>query len=241
MPARGAGQSSGWVSEHMSKFKELQEELTAVLTGRGARLLDSFFPLLVFLIANSFLGVNDALLGSLGVAGLFALYRIFQRDSLVYSLGGLGGVLLAAVFINISGSETGYFFPGLISGAITVILCVVTVVLNRPLVAWTSFITRRWPLEWYWHPQVLPAYNEVTIMWGVVFAARLALEFWFFQREALSALGVVRVFLGWPLTVILLIVSYLFGLWRLGQLEGPSIEEFEAKADPPWIGQTRGF
>ena len=204
----------------MSKFKELQEELKALVSGRGARFLDSFLPLLVFLIANPIIDVNYALWGSLAVAGLFALYRIIQRESLVYSLGGLGGVS---------------------SGAVTVILCVITVVLNRPLVAWTSFIARRWPLDWYWHPQVLPAYNEVTIIWGVAFAARLALEFWFFQRQALGALGAARVFLGWPFTVLLLVVSYLYGLWRLGQLEGPSIEEFKTKADPPWVGQVRGF
>ena len=72
-------------------------------------------------------------------------------------------------------------------------------------------------------------------MWGVAFAARLALEFWFFQRQALGALGAARVFLGWPFTVFLLVVSYIYRLWRLGKLEGPSMEEFKTKADPPWI------
>jgi len=225
----------------MHKLKELQEEFGAVLSGRGARLLDSFFPVLVFLTANLLIGVNYALWGALFVAGLFTLFRIFKRDSLVYSLGGLGGVLLAAVFVKISGSETGFFLPGLITGAITVILCVVSVALNRPLVAWSSFIARRWPLDWYWHPRVLPAYNEVTIMWAVAFSARLALEYYFFQLEALNALGVIRVFLGWPYTVLLLIASYLYGLWRLGRLQGPSVDELKTSKAPPWEGQKRGF
>jgi hypothetical protein len=111
----------------MSKLKELQEEFKLVLSGRGLRLLDSFLPLLVFLIANPLVGLNAALYGALGVAALIAIYRIFRKESLVYSLGGLGGVLLAAVFVNLSGSESGFFLPGLISGAITVVLCVVTV------------------------------------------------------------------------------------------------------------------
>jgi len=115
------------------------------------------------------------------------------------------------------------------------------VTLNRPLVAWSSFIARRWPLGWYWHPQVLPAYNEVTMIWAVAFSARLALEFWFFQREALNALGATRVLLGWPYTISLLISSYLYGLWRLGRLSGPSIDEFKTGAEPPWDGQKRGF
>ena len=162
------------------------------MAGRGFRLLDSFLPLLIFLIANPLFGVNTALGGALAIAGLFALIRILKKESSVYALGGLGGVLLAGVFVKLSGSEAGFFLPGLISGAITIILCVVSVVINRPLVAWTSFIARRWPLGWYWHPKVLPAYNEVTILWAVAFSGRLALEFWLYQQQSLNALGATR-------------------------------------------------
>jgi hypothetical protein len=225
----------------MSKLKELREEFSLVLSGRGLKLLDSFLPLLVFLIANPLVGLNIALWGAIAVAALFAIYRILRKESLVYSLGGLGGVLLAAVFVNLSGSESGFFLPGLISGGITVVLCVVTVAINRPIVAWTSFIARRWPLDWYWHPQVLPAYNEVTIAWAVAFSARLTLEYWLFQEDAVNALGAVRVVFGWPFTVILLVASYLYGLWRLGRLAGPSVEEFKSGMAPPWEGQKRGF
>lgn len=225
----------------MSRLNELLDELNLVLAGRGARLLDSFAPLLIFLIANALIGLNYALWGSLSVAGLLAIYRIVQRESLLYALAGLGGALLGAGFVKISGSEAGYFLPGLISSAITVVLCTVSVALKRPIVAWTSFITRRWPLDWYWHPNVLPAYSEVTILWAVAFAGRLALEFWLFQREALGELGAAKILLGWPFILLLLIASYLYGLWRLGQLKGPSIEEFKAGKEPPWEGQKRGF
>jgi hypothetical protein len=225
----------------MNKIQELIEELKTVFSGRGSRLLDSFFPLLVFLIINPLIGLDFALWGSLVVAGGFFLYRIAFRESLVYSLGGLGGILLAALFVKLSSSETGFFLPGLISSAVTVTLCIISVVLNRPVAAWSSFITRRWPLEWYWHPSVLPAYNEVTIIWAVAFAIRLGLEFWFFQQESIVALSATRVILGWPYIVILLVISYLYGMWRLGQLQGPSIEEFKAGKEPPWEGQKRGF
>jgi hypothetical protein len=225
----------------MNKIQELLEELKMVFSGRGSRFLDSFFPLLVFLIANPLIGLDFALWGSLVVAGGFFLYRIARRESLVYSLGGLGGILLAALFVKLNSSETGFFLPGLVSGAVTVVLCVVSVVLNRPVAAWSSFITRRWPLEWYWHPRVLPAYNEVTILWAVAFAIRLGLEFWFFQQESIGALSITRVLLGWPFIVILLVISYLYGMWRLGQLQGPSVEEYKAGKQPPWEGQKRGF
>ncbi len=225
----------------MDKRRELVEELQTVFSGRGAGAFDSIFPLLIFLIANSLWGLNLALWGSVGAAGFIAIFRLLHREPLHYSLAGLGGVAIAALFVRISGSEAGFFFPGLISGAVTVLLCIVSVVLKRPLVAWTSFVVRRWPIHWYWHPQVLPAYTEVTLIWAGVFAARLAFEFWLFQRDSLDALGVSRILLGWPLIVILLIGTYLYGLMRLSQLQGPSIEEFKANKPPPWEGQKRGF
>jgi hypothetical protein len=225
----------------MGRFAEIWEELKSVLSGRGSRFIDSLLPLLIFLIFNPLLGVDIALWSALAIAGLFAILRIIKKESLVYALGGLGGVLLAGIFVKISGSESGFFLPGLISGGITIVLCVVSVVINRPLVAWTSFITRRWPLGWYWHPEVLPAYNETTILWAVAFSLRLALEFWLYQGEALNALGAVRIILGWPFIIVLLIVTYLYGLWRLSNLQGPSVEEFKSGAEPPWEGQKRGF
>ncbi|GAB1471272.1 hypothetical protein MASR2M66_21500 [Chloroflexota bacterium] len=225
----------------MAKLQELGEELRGVFSGQGARLLDSFLPPLVFLILNSFADVNAALWGAVAVALIFAAFRLFRRDNLTYALGGLGGTLLAAVFVKLSGSGTGFFLPGFFSGAATIILCVVSVAFNRPLVAWSSFIARRWSLDWYWHPKVLPAYNEVTILWAVAFSARLTLELWLYQQEALGALGTVRIFLGWPFIVLLLIISYLYGLWRLAKLQGPSVEEFKSGKLPPWEGQKRGF
>ena len=225
----------------MTRWAELRQEFSLVFSGKGAKLTDSLIPLLVFLVANPLVGLTYALWGALGAAGIIALIRIRQQENLAYALGGLGGVLLAAGFAWLSGSDSGFFLPGLISGAGTVILCLASVVFKRPLAAWSSFITRRWPLKWYWHPQVLPAYLEVTIFWAVAFSARLALEAWFFSQESFVALGVARVGLGWPYTVSLLVISYLYGVWRLGKLEGPSVEEFKSGQEPPWEGQKRGF
>jgi hypothetical protein len=109
------------------------------------------------------------------------------------------------------------------------------------MVAWTSFITRRWPLEWYWHPRVRPAYSEVTIAWTLFFALRTLVQFSLFQQQAGGTLGVVQLLTGWPALIILLIASYLYGMWRLQNLQGPSVEEFKSGANPPWQGQKRGF
>jgi hypothetical protein len=118
---------------------------------------------------------------------------------------------------------------------------VVSLAAGRPLVAWTSYLTRRWPRDWYWHPRVRPAYSEVTWLWLVVFAVRLGLQWAVLQQENSTLLAVTNLVTGWPATILLLAVSYLYGTWRLGGLGGPSIEEFKSGAEPPWTGQRRGF
>lgn len=225
----------------MSKARELWEELRNVFSGRGVKLLDALLPVVVFLVTNTSLGIPLALVYSVVTSILFFLFRLYQKENLSYALGGLGAVLLAAIFAYVSNSAVGFFLPGLISSALTVITLLLSVVFKRPLAALSSHLTRSWPLSWYWHPRVRPAYSEVTLFWALGFGARLGLEFWLFQQGAAGSLGLIRTVLGWPYTILLLILSYLYGLWRLGKLGGPSVEEFKSGKEQPWEGQKRGF
>jgi hypothetical protein len=225
----------------VNKVQELWAELKAVFAGRGVKLLDAILPVIVFLAASSRLGLLFALFLSVGTAFIFFLYRLVTRDNLYYALGGLGAGLVAAAFSFISDSAVGFFIPGLISSGLTVLFLMGSIVVKRPLAAVSSHLTRSWPLSWYWHPRVRPAYSEVTLFWAIGFGARLGLEYWLFRQGAADSLGLIRTVLGWPYTILLLIISYLYGLWRLGKLEGPSVEEFQAGTGEPWDGQKRGF
>lgn len=222
------------------KTRELLEELNDVLLKRSGW-VDTLLPPIVFLLLNGLIGFPVSLWGALGVALLLLIFRGIRGQSLRYSFGGVVGVGLSALIAWLLGGAEGYFLPGIISGAFTVVLCLVSVIVKRPLVAWTSFVTRRWPMEWYWHPRVRPAYSEVTIAWGIFFALRTTLQFELFQRQAAETLGLVQLLTGWPALILLLIASYLYGLWRLQNLAGPSVEEFKAGTEPPWEGQKRGF
>jgi hypothetical protein len=224
----------------MDKAREILEELRMVLADRGG-FLDALLPPLFFVLLNAIWGVQVAIWASLGLAVLIAIYRLVKGQSLLYALGGAGGVALAGAVAYLLGRAEGFFLPTIISGAATILLCLISVLAGRPLVAFTSFAARRWPLNWYWHPKVRPAYSEVTWTWIAFFGLRLLLQLSLFQQEAASLLGIVQFLTGWPATIILLILSYLYGTWRLRKLGGPSIEEFKSGAEPPWEGQQRGF
>lgn len=223
-----------------NRFGEILDELQTVFTGR-VRWADSLLPPLIFLILNTIFGFEFALWGSLGIALLFVGLRLLRGQPLRHAVGGLGSVVLAVIVARFVSGAAGYFIPGMVTGIFTSFLCLVSVIVRRPLVAWTSYFSRRWPLSWYWHPHVRPAYSEVTLAWALFFSLRTLLQFQLFQDQEAATLGLLQLISGWPAIILLLVASYLYGVWRLGHLGGPSVEEFKEESEPPWQGQKRGF
>lgn len=211
-----------------------------MFAGRG-NLADSVLPPLVFLLVNALAGFDYAAWSALALAALIAAIRLVRGQSLRYAFGGLGAVVVAILLARLFDSAAGVFLPNIIADVLTIIACGASAIAGRPLVAWTSHLARRWPLDWYWHPRVRPAYTEVTAAWAVFFTLRLLLQLFFFQSEQAGTLAIINILTGWPATILLLALSYLYGLWRLQHLQGPSVEEFKAGAEPPWSGQRRGF
>jgi hypothetical protein len=223
-----------------NKSRELLEELRAVFAGRNS-FLDAILPPILFLLINGLAGFQAAMWSALILSGVIAAVRIFRKQSLIYALAGVGSVAIAIGIAWFLGKSEGFFLPGLISGSMTLLLAILSLLIRRPMVAWTSFIARRWTLDWYWHPQVRPAYSEVTFAWAIFFAARLLLQFSLFKNEDVNSLAVTNFITGWPATILLLVLSYLYGTWRLAQLQGPSVDEFNNNIPAPWQGQRRGF
>jgi len=222
------------------RLREVSEEFRNVVAGRG-NIVDAALPPVVFLVLSVVLGLQVASWGSVVVALALSGRRLLMGQPLGYALGGLGTTLLAILAAQLSNRAQGYFLPNLVNGGLTVLVCLSSLAVKRPLVALTSHLARGWPLKWYWHARVRPAYSEVTLAWTLFFALRLALQ-WFLFREAEAAvLGVFSLVMGWPATILLLIASYLYGTWRLRNLGGPSVEEFQQELDPPWEGQQRGY
>ena len=153
----------------MTRIEELREELRTVLSGRGAGLLDAALPVIIYLVISRFLDLEISILSAVIISVIFLVVRLLQRQSAVYSLVGLGGVLLAAAAAYFSGGEEGFFLPGLVGSLLTVVALGISVVVKRPLAAYSSHLTRGWPLAWYWHQRIRPAYDEVTWFWALGF------------------------------------------------------------------------
>jgi len=222
----------------MGKTQEIGEELKSVLSGRT---MDALLPPLLFVIANGLFRLEIAAIGAVGLALLLTGLRIIKGQPWYYALGGLLGVGLAAGLALLTRDAASYFIPAIISSGLVCLVTIISSLVGKPLAAWLSHLTRGWPLEWFWRDDVKPAYQEVTWVWALLIAMRLAIQVLLYQRGDAATLGWANVLLGWPVTIAVLVLSYIYGIWRLRKLGGPGVHEFREGKEPPWEGQTRGF
>ncbi len=222
----------------MNKGNEIIEELKTVLTGKT---LDALVPPIVFIIANGMYGINWASILAICSAVLIGIARLAFRQTWKYAFGGLVGVSVAAGFSYIAGNAANYYIPKIIGSVSFIVASGISLIIKKPLAAWVSHLSRGWELKWFWRQDVRPAYTEVTIFWTVFFALKLFLQIVLFLRRDATGLFLVNTILSMPANVIVLVLSYIYGIWRLRSLGGPGVEEFEKNMEPPWKGQTRGF
>jgi uncharacterized membrane protein len=222
----------------MDRLKDLLSEIKLIFTGKT---LDAIIPPLIFVIINGYLGLSIAIIVSLVIALIFFMYRVLSKQSFSYALFGLVGILLAGGFAFVANNATNFFLPDIITNGFILVLSIGSLIINKPIAAYLSHLTRGWTLNWFWRKDILPAYREVTYMWTAFFLIRTIIQVVLFIGNDVNALLWTSTIMGLPATFLILTISYVYGIWRLKQLGGPGIDEFDANKKPPYRGQNRGF
>jgi uncharacterized membrane protein len=222
----------------MDRLKDLLSEIKLIFTGKT---LDAIIPPLIFVIINGYLGLSIAIIVSLVIALIFFIYRVVSKQSFSYALFGLVGILLAGGFAFVANNATNFFLPDIITNGFILLLSIGSLIINKPIAAYLSHLTRGWTLNWFWRKDIIPAYREVTYLWTAFFLIRTIIQVVLFIGNDVNALLWTSTIMGLPATFLILTISYVYGIWRLKQLGGPGIDEFDAKKQPPYRGQNRGF
>ena len=206
-----------------------------------AKTIDALFPPIVYVIGNRFFGLKWGIILALVLAAILAIKRILKKENFLYAIGGMAGVLIASGFAYLAGNAANYFLPRVITSGFFFLVALVSLILGKPMAALASHITRGWTFNWFLRKDVKPAYTEVTIAWGLLFLARMILQIILLQRSNIVDVGLANILLGFPSTFTVLMLTYIYGIWRLKKLKGPGVYEFMEGKEPPWVGQTKGF
>lgn len=219
-------------------YKEILSELKMVLKGNT---LDALLPSLLFVFLQSPLGLNTSALVAVLSSFLLTGYRIIRKQKSLYALLGVLGVLFAAGYAAFSGSAENYYLPRLFNGTLLVLVSFGSILFGRPLAALLSHLSRGWPMGWFLRKDVKPAYREVTFIWSVLLLMRLLVQWNLYRGGDLNRLFFINFLMGTPATIVILVLSYVYGIYRLKKLAGPSVDEYLENAPGPWKGQKKGF
>ena len=80
-----------------------------------------------------------------------------------------------------------------------------------------------------------------AIFWLFFFIVRLSIELYLFATSTVDELAIANIIMGIPLLIMVLTISYVYGITRLRLMGGPGIDEFMDGVQPPYRGQVKGF
>lgn len=144
----------------MSVLKDVQDELKQFLSGKT---IDAIIPPIIYVIMNNIFTLKIAVFISLTVAVLFSILRLFKKESALYALFGISGVVLASSFALYSDNASNYFLPKILGSGALFLAIVVSLFIGKPAAAVLSHLSRGWTFSWFMREDVKPAYREDSV------------------------------------------------------------------------------
>ena len=171
-------------------------------------LVYSSLPVLVFVPVNTAFGLLPAILSAMTVAVLVLIWRLARKESLQPAVSGFVGVGVSALIAWYLGAAKGFFLLGIWTSLFWATVFALSVLFRRPMVG----------LVWSWangHGQhwrrvrgAVIAFDVATLTWVLVFGARFLVQQQLYDTDQTGLLGVARIAMGWPLTALAALATY---------------------------------
>jgi hypothetical protein len=162
----------------------------------------------VFVLVNILADLNPALIASVGVALAIAGLRLAQRRPIRHALNGLFGVGIGAFIAWRTGDEKDFYLPGILYGIGYGLALLASVAIRQPLVGWIwSVIVAGGKSEWRTDAKLIRTFSWLTVLWGVVWLAKVGVQAGFYVADMDTALGIARLVLGYPPYLLLLAIT----------------------------------
>lgn len=189
------------------RLPSLAEQMADQLGGwRG--LVESSIPVVIFVVANIVGELRPAVLASVAVALLIAGLRLAQRRPVRHAVNGLVGIAIGAAVAWRTGDERDFYLPGILYGIGYGVALLVSAAIRQPLVGWIwSVLVARGRSEWRDDPRLVRTFTQLTVLWGVVWLAKVGVQAALYLAHQDTALGVARLALGYPPYALLLLIT----------------------------------
>ncbi|SCG71394.1 DUF3159 domain-containing protein [Micromonospora coxensis] len=189
------------------RLPSIAEQMADQLGGwRG--LVESSIPVVVFVLANIIGELRPAVIASVAVAVAIAVVRLAQRRPIRHAVNGLFGVAVGAAIAWRTGDERDFYLPGILYGIAYGVALLVSAAIRQPIVGWIwSVLVAKGRSEWRDDPVLVRTFTRLTVLWGVVWLAKVGVQAGLYLAHQDTALGVARLALGYPPYALLLLIT----------------------------------
>lgn len=186
---------------------------------RGAALLEqmggvsgliySSLPVVVFVPVSSAFGLMPAIGAALGVATLILIWRLIRHESVQPAVSGFFAVGVSALIAYAVGESKGYFLLGIWTSLLWAVVFGISVLIRRPAVGYVWGWVNSHDRAWREVRKAVLAFDVATITWVLVFTSRFVVQEYLYDADETGWLGFARIAMGWPLTAVAALVTYL--------------------------------
>lgn len=177
--------------------------------GGVSGLIYSALPVAVLVPVNTAFGLVPAISAALGVAALILVWRLIRRDSVQPAVSGFIGVGISALIAWIVGASKGYFLLGIWTSLLWATVFALSILIRRPVVGYVWSWVNGHDRAWRQSRRAVLAFDIATLTWVLVFGARFVVQHHLYDADRTGWLGVARISMGWPLTAVAALVTYL--------------------------------
>lgn len=166
----------------------------------------SAVPVVVFVAANAFLPLAATIIVSVVVGLAIAGYRLLRGERFSLAAGGLLGLALAIGIVALTGSARDFFVVGIWVYLAAFVVALGSVLARRPLTGVVWNLVHGGTRAWRSDRRVLRAHDVATLAAAAVSGARFGVQQWLYVSDETGWLGVARIAMGWPLTLLVALV-----------------------------------
>jgi Protein of unknown function (DUF3159) len=212
----------------------------AVLEQMGgiSGLIYSSLPVVVFVPVSTAFGLMPAIGAALGVAALILVWRLIRRESIQPAISGFFGVGISALIAYVVGESKGYFLLGIWMSLLWAVVFGLSILIRRPAVGYIWGWVNSHDRDWRGVRRAVVAFDLATFVWVLVFTSRFVVQQHLYDADQTGWLGVARIAMGWPLTAVAALVTYL--AIRAAQRAVHAHEADQAQETGPTVDEPGG-